>query len=190
MQDCQTTQNVIQFYRVRKTALASVLADLCVKHRRVTSDDWYSLDVALFSFPGLYLFEMLLVDYDDQRFSLFVEFSHELLGLGEEIDLADSGEVFHKVFCPDSNPVILNAGCELVTRCGRIFSSGTDTYGTLLLIVSNDHLVWYTKGFDGTFVESNAECTQCHDRRTVFEIREVKIVSHEITRFQNVFPRK
>ena len=48
MQDCQTTRNVIQSYRVEKTAIVSVLADLCVKHRRVASDDWSSLDVALF----------------------------------------------------------------------------------------------------------------------------------------------
>ena len=47
---CQATRNVIQSYRVEKTAIVSVLADLCVKHRRVASDDWYSLDVALFHF--------------------------------------------------------------------------------------------------------------------------------------------
>ena len=46
MQDCQTTRNVIQSYRVEKTAIVSVLADLCVKHRRVASDD--SLGAALF----------------------------------------------------------------------------------------------------------------------------------------------
>ena len=35
-------------YRVTRTATVSVSTGLCVKHRRVASDDWYSLDVALF----------------------------------------------------------------------------------------------------------------------------------------------
>lgn len=37
-------------YRVTRTATVSVSTGLCVKHRRVASDDWYSLDVALFHF--------------------------------------------------------------------------------------------------------------------------------------------
>lgn len=65
MQDCQTTQNVIQFYCVQKTATVSVSTDLCVKHRRVASYDWYSWGVALFLFPVCISFKMILIDYDD-----------------------------------------------------------------------------------------------------------------------------
>ena len=36
-------------YYMTRTATVSVSTGLCVKHRRVASDDWYSLDVALFS---------------------------------------------------------------------------------------------------------------------------------------------
>ena len=116
MQDCQTTRNVIQSYRVEKTAIVSVLADLCVQHRRVASDDWSSLDVALFHFLSCSLFEMGLINYDDQRLRFLVILGNELLRLGQEVDLAGSGEVLHKVFGADTNPVVFHTRRKSVAR--------------------------------------------------------------------------
>ena len=100
MQDCQTTRNVIQFYRVEKTAIVSVLADLCVKHRRVASDDWSSLDVALFHFLSCSLFEMGLINYDDQRLRFLVILGNELLRLGQEAILLVLERCFIKSLAP------------------------------------------------------------------------------------------
>ena len=113
---CQATRNVIQSYRVEKTAIVSVLADLCVKHRRVASDDWSSLDVALFHFLSCSLFEMGLINYDDQRLRFLVILGNELLRLGQEVDLAGSGEVLHKVFGADTNPVVFHTRRKIVAR--------------------------------------------------------------------------
>ena len=49
-----------------------------------------------FSFPELYLFEMCLINYDDQRLRFLIEISDELFCLGQKVDLAGSGEVLHK----------------------------------------------------------------------------------------------
>lgn len=78
MQACQTNQNVIQFHRVTKMAFVSVSADLGVKHRRVASDDWYSLGVALFHFLVCILFEMLLVNNDNQGLCFRIVVGNEL----------------------------------------------------------------------------------------------------------------
>ena len=72
-----------------ETTTISVSTGLRVKHRRVTSDDWYSLGVALFLFLTCILLEMLLIDNDDQRFRVWIVFRNELFGLGQKIDPAD-----------------------------------------------------------------------------------------------------
>lgn len=121
MQDCQTTRNVIQSYRVEKTAIVSVLADLCVKHRRVASDDWSSLDVALFHFLSCSLFEMGLINYDDQRLRFLVILGNELLRLGQEVDLAGSGEVLHmQQYVP--NTVVKEDIRELTAKTLRVIA--------------------------------------------------------------------
>ena len=103
-------------YRVSNTATVSVSTGLCVKHRRVASDDWYSLDVALFHFLSCSLFEVCLIDYDDQRLRFLVILGNELLRLGQKVDLAGSGEVLHKVFGADTDPVVFHTRRKIVAR--------------------------------------------------------------------------
>ena len=69
-----------------------------------------------FSFPELYLFEMRLINYDDQRLRFLVILGNELLRLGQEVDLAGSGEVLHKVFGADTDPVVFHTRRKIVAR--------------------------------------------------------------------------
>ena len=69
-----------------------------------------------FSFPELYLFEMRLINYDDQRLRFLVILGNELLRLGQKVDLAGSGEVLHKVFGADTNPVVFHTRRKIVAR--------------------------------------------------------------------------
>ena len=69
-----------------------------------------------FSFPELYLFEMRLINYDDQRLRFLVILGNKLLRLGQKVDLAGSGEVLHKVFGADTNPVVFHTRRKIVAR--------------------------------------------------------------------------
>ena len=178
MQDCQTTQNMLQSIRVRKTVFVSVLADLDAKHRRVASDDWYSLGVALFLFLVCISFEMCFIDDNHQCLCFGIVVGDELFRLGQEVDAAGSGEVLHEVLCSDADPVILDAASKLVDRRGCVLSLGADANGVSLWVITDDYLRRGAKGLDGTLVECNAERTQSHDGTTVLQIGEIEIVGH------------
>lgn len=124
---------------------------------------------------------MLFVDDNDQHLGLLVEVGDELLRFCEKVNSTDARQILGKVFRTDADPIVFDARCEVIIGRSGIVSSGTNANGTMLLIEADDHLVWSTKRVNGSAIKRNAKGTQSHNRRSVFEIREIEIESHDIT---------